>query len=134
MNKKFFYTTIVAFVLINLLGFFVHGFILREDYQTVRHLFRSEEVGPQYMPFMLLGHAIMSVAFVLMYRKGKENKPYLGQGLRFGTLVSLLSAVPMYLIYYSIQPMPGVTVAKQIVFDLLSFLIVGVVVAKMEEK
>ena len=38
-------------------------------------------------------------------------------GIRFGVAVALLTIVPTYLIYYVVQPMPGATVAKQIVFD-----------------
>jgi hypothetical protein len=37
--------------------------------------------------------------------------------------------IPIYLIYYAVQPMPGAVVAKQIVFDVVAVLIMGIVVA-----
>jgi len=37
--------------------------------------------------------------------------------------------IPMYLIYYAVQPMPSALVYKQIVFDTLGVLLMGVVVA-----
>jgi len=39
--------------------------------------------------------------------------------------------VPTYLIYYVVQPMPGMTVVKQIVFDGILMLVLGAVVAFM---
>jgi hypothetical protein len=49
--------------------------------------------------------------------------------LRFGVTIALLTVVPTYLIYYAVQPMPGILVAKQIVFDGLLLLALGLVVA-----
>ena len=50
-------------------------------------------------------------------------------GVRFGVAVALLVSVPMYLIYFVIQPMEGMTVFKQIVGDMACFMICGIVVA-----
>jgi hypothetical protein len=49
--------------------------------------------------------------------------------LRFGVAIALLAVVPMYMIYYVVQPMPGDTVIKQIVFDGILTLVLGLVVA-----
>ena len=43
--------------------------------------------------------------------------------------MALLSAVPVYLIYYTVQPTPGMIVVKQIVFDSILLVILGIVVA-----
>jgi hypothetical protein len=37
--------------------------------------------------------------------------------------------VPIYLIYYVVQPQPGMLVVKQIVFDTILTLVVGAAVA-----
>jgi hypothetical protein len=81
------------------------------------------------MVWMLIAHVIMAGAFVWIYSRGKESKPWLGQGLRFGLAVALLAVVPIYLIYYVVQPQPGMLVAKQIVFDTILTLVVGAVAA-----
>jgi hypothetical protein len=41
----------------------------------------------------------------------------------------LLTVVPTYTIYYVVQPMPGIHVVKQIVFDGALLLVLGAVVA-----
>jgi len=46
-------------------------------------------------------------------------------------MVWLLSAVPMYLIWYAEQPWPGGLVGKQLALDLLSALLLGVVASRL---
>jgi hypothetical protein len=73
---------------------------------------------------------LLAGAFVWIYRQGVvEGRPFLGQGLRYGIAVAFLTVIPMYLIYYAVQPLPRRLVAKQIVFDTIVTLILGVVVA-----
>ena len=78
---------------------------------------------------MILAHVLMSGAFVWIYSRGVEAKPWLGQGIRYGCVIALLTVVPGYTIYYVVQPMPGMHVVKQIVFDGALLLILGAVVA-----
>ena len=83
---------------------------------------------------MIAGHVLMAGALVWIYRQGVADKPFLGQGLRFGGAVALLTVVPMYLIYYAVQPMPGGLVARQIVFDSALVVVLGVLVAWMHRE
>ena len=45
--------------------------------------------------------------------------------------VSLLTTVPLYMIYFVVQPMPGNVVVKQIIFDGTLNILLGLVVAFM---
>ena len=58
-----------------------------------------------------------------------EPRSWARQGLRFRVAIALLTVVPWYMIYYVVQPMPGVTVLKQIVFDSAVIIVVSVVTA-----
>jgi hypothetical protein len=78
---------------------------------------------------MLLAHVILSGAFVWIYARGVEPKPWMAQGVRFGIAVAMLTIVPTYMIYFVVQPMPGDVVIKQIVFDGVLTVILGVIVA-----
>jgi hypothetical protein len=55
---------------------------------------------------MLLAHVFLAVGFVWVYVKGKENKPFLIQGIRYGAAIAVLTTIPTYLIYYAVQPRP----------------------------
>jgi hypothetical protein len=131
MNKKFFIAWIVLFLVWMGGSFAVHGALLHDDYTRLSNLFRSESDAQRYFPWMIVAHVILSGAFVWIYSRGVEATPWLPQGLRFGLAVALLTIVPTYMIYYVVQPMPGMTVVKQIVFDGILMLILGVVVAFM---
>ena len=78
---------------------------------------------------MILAHVLLAGAFVWIYSRGVEAKPWLPQGIRFGVAIALLTIVPTYIIYYVVQPMPGAVVVKQIVFDGILVLILGAVAA-----
>ena len=131
MNKKFFIAWSVIFVAWMAGSFVVHGVLLHDDYARLPSLFRPEADAQQYFPFMVLAHIIMAGAFAWIYSRGAEATPWLPQGIRFGVAIALLAVVPTYLIYYVVQPMPGMTVVKQIIFDGILTLILGVVVAFM---
>src|SRR5205814_10290799 len=107
----------------------VLGVVLHDDYSRLVNLFRTEAESQLYCPVVVLAHVLLSGAFVWIYARGAEAKPWLGQGLRFGVAIDLLTMVPTYLIYYVVQPMPGVVVAKQIVFDGILMLILGSIAA-----
>jgi hypothetical protein len=78
---------------------------------------------------MIFAHVLLSGAFAWIYSRGVEAKPWLGQGIRFGIVISLLTIVPTYIIYYVVQPMPVDLVIKQIAFDGIWMILLGVVVA-----
>jgi hypothetical protein len=131
MNKKFVLAWVATFVVWMAGSFVVHGVLLQPDYMQLSSLFRAENDAQNYMPFMLLAHVIMAGAFVWIYSRGVEAKPWLAQGLRFSVAVALLTIVPWYLIYYVVQPLPGMLVVKQIVFDGILLLVLGAVVGFM---
>ena len=129
MNRKFAIAWLVVFVVWMLGSFIVHGTLLHADYSKLPTLFRPEADAGQYFPFMILAHVIMAGAFAWVYSRGVEAKPWLGQGIRFGLVIALLTVVPMYTIYYCVQPMPGILALKQIVFDGVLLLVLGAVAA-----
>src|SRR6185437_6232476 len=131
MNKKFLIAWAVLFVAWFLGSFVVHGVLLRADYMQLTGLFRADMDQQKYFPVMILAHLLLSGAFVWIYARGVQSRPWVGQGLRFGIVVALLTSVPTYLIYFAVQPMPSGVVIKQIVFDGILLLILGLIVASL---
>ncbi len=128
MNAKFLISWLVIFIVWMAGGFVVHGQLLADEYMAT-NLMRPVAEQQQYFVWMIVAHLVMAAAFVWIYARGRESKPWLGQGLRFGLAVSLLAVVPIYLIYYCVQPLPGVLVIRQIAYDTIVTLVLGVVVA-----
>jgi hypothetical protein len=129
VNKKLIMAWIVLFVAWFIGSFVVHGVLLKSDYMQLGSLFRTEEDSQKYFPLMILAHIMLSGAFVWIYARGVEAKPWVAQGVRFAVAVALLTIVPTYIIYYVVQPMPGAVVVKQIIFDGILMVILGVIVA-----
>ncbi len=129
MEKKFFISVVVIFVISMVFGFANHGMVLAEEYQATG-LFRPHAEAEAYLIWMLLAHVIMSLAFVWIYQQGCEDKPWVSQGIRFGIIITLLMVVPIYLIYYAVQPMPGMLVFRQITYDTLALVVMGLAVAR----
>ena len=129
MNKKFFISWALIFVVWMVGSFIVHAVLLQGDYMQLPNLFRTEKDSQQVFPFMILAHIMMAGAFVWIYLHGVSNKSWAGQGCRVGVAAALLMIVPIYLIYYVVQPLPGILVVKQIIFDSVLLLILGMTVA-----
>jgi hypothetical protein len=129
MNKKFMIAWALVFVVWFLGSYLVHGVLLHSDYAQLPNLYRTEADSQKYFPVMILAHVILSGALVWIYARGAEAKPWVAQGMRFGIVIALLTAVPTYLIYFAVQPMPGDTVIKQIVYDSVLRVVLGIVVA-----
>jgi hypothetical protein len=126
---RFIISIVVVFVLSMGIGFLVHGFMLGPSYAALPTMFRTQEAQSGLFQYMLIGHVFIAFAFVWIYNKGKEDKPFMSQGICYGIAIATLTAIPMYMIYYAVQPMPGILVVKQIIFDTIGWVVLGVVVA-----
>ncbi len=131
MNRAFLAAWIVVFLVWMVGSFIVHGMLLRDDYEALPNLFRPEAESQQLFPLMVLAHVILAFAFTWIYSRGIGNSDWTGQGVRYGLMVALLTAVPTYMIYFVVQPMPAGHVVKQIVFDGILIVLLGLVVAFM---
>lgn len=58
-----------------------------------------------------------------------SGKPWLSQGVCFGIAWAVAVCIPTYLIYFSVQPMPSALVSKQIIFDCVATVIMGIACA-----
>ena len=125
--KRLVLTIIVVFVLANLTGFFIHAIWLRADYMLVAQLYRPE--GQEKMVFIILAYLAFAIGSVIVYAKGVENKPWLGQGVRFGILMWLILTVPSFFIAYAVQPIPAILMAKQVICEGVDKIFLGIVTA-----
>src|SRR5678816_1787003 len=129
MDKRFWIAGIVASVLFFGLGFLVHGVLMTNDYMQIKSMFRPESEAMANMPIMTVAHIIMGFAFAWVYAQGISGASWLTQGVRYGIATALLVSVPWYMIYYSVQPWPGMTAVKMGLFDSISLIITAIAVA-----
>jgi hypothetical protein len=112
------------------LGVVVHGVLLGRDYAALTpQLFRAEADAQGHFPFMLLAHVFLAIGITWLYRGGRSERPWAGQGVRFGLALAFYAVVPTYLIYFAVQPTPPELVAKQVVLDSVAAIVLGLIVA-----
>ena len=132
MNRNFVISVVVVFVVSVALGFAIHGLVLGHEYAKLTpNFYRTPEDSRQYFPFMLLCNLMFATGFTWIYRQGREDKPWLTQGARFGAAVAGMSTIPTFLTYYAVQPTPSHVVIQQVVLGALSLVVMGIVVAAL---
>ena len=134
MNKHFLISALAMFVATMVVGFVVHGLLLGQDYAALPNLYRGEQDSQNYFHFMLLAHVLMAIGLTWIYRMGRDDSPWLGQGLRFGIAIVLLVTIPTYMMYFAVQPMPAALAVKQIMYDTAAMLLMGMLVALLNRK
>ena len=129
MNRRFAISAAVVFVVWMALDFFVHGVLLYGDYASIPNVMRPPADANTRMPLMALAYVFMAVAFTWIYLKGREDKPWLPQGVRYGVAVAFLTVIPTSLIYHVVTQVPLDLAIKQIVLGFIVIVIVGIVLA-----
>ena len=134
MDKKFLISTVAVFMVWMIGSFLVHGLWLGATYETLGAMIRPLEEQQSLFHFMLLAHVLMAGAFVWIYQRGNEDKPWVQQGLRFGIAISLMAPIPTFMIYYTVQQTPGTLAISQSIGDSLVVIVVALVTAFLNRK
>ena len=118
---------VVIFILSVVFGSTIHAFLLHDDYAALPGVFRpSAQV--QLWPIMA-AYLAFAVASVWLYAHGVEDRPWFGQGVRFGIAVWLVLSVPSFLIEFATQPVPETLVWKQLAYEFVNKVVLGIVTA-----
>ena len=134
MDKKFLISTAAVFVVWMIGSFLVHGLWLGTSYEALGDMMRPAEEQEALFHFMLIAHVLMAGAFVWIYQRGNEDKPWLQQGLRFGIAIALMAPIPTFMIYYSVQKTPAALAISQSVGDSVVVIAVALVAAFVNKK
>ena len=129
MNWRFTISVIVIFVMLFLLGWLVHGGLLAADYDRIRPLLRPMDETRGKILYVFLAQLCSAFALVWIYRRGQEDRPWLGQGIRYGLAVALLATIPINLVQYAAMPLPLDFMLKRMCYDVATVILLSVVVA-----
>lgn len=128
MNRKCIISAVVMFIMAWALSFVVHGILLGADYSVTAGM-RPPAEAQTLMHYMILAQALFGIAFAWVYVQGKEDKPWLAQGVRYGIAIAFLTVIPTYLIYHVVTPVPFALALKQIGYDTIRVVLMGAVLA-----
>lgn len=116
----------VVFVTVTLLGFVIHAVILRNGYLEVAHLHRTAPL----FPWLLLANAAFTAGAVWLFH-GRPAGTFWREGVTHGLKLWVFWPVPVFLIAYSSQPIPGDFVLKQILLELPDMIVIGLLIAAL---
>lgn len=130
MNAKFIISVVVLFIASMGLGFVVHGTLLGEYYAQLPDLYRSMEDSQNYFGYMIAAHILIAIGLTWIYRMGhKPDQGWLGQGVRFGLAIAVVSTIPLYMIYYAVQNSTQDLAMMQIAYDVPAVVVMGIIAA-----
>jgi hypothetical protein len=81
------------------------------------------------MPFIILAYLSFAIGSVWLYAHGVEDKPWLGQGVRFGIAMWLVLTIPSFFIAYAVQPIPVLLTAKIVISEGINKVVLGIITA-----
>ncbi len=127
--KKTVLAIVVGYILLVVLGFLVNSVWLMPVYQQYATVWRSESAMKHKMWVNLVGQLLFTIVFVWIYTRGVENKPWAGQGIRFGMVMTLLAVVPMACMEYTVYPIPYTLAVKWMIAGGVELIALGLVTA-----
>jgi hypothetical protein len=130
MNVKKTAIAVVAGFVLQMAGsYLLHSVILMNSYMATSELWRSQDAMGHRMWVMLVAQFLFVLGAVLIYQRGAEKKSPVGQGIRFGILLALVSIVPGSLINYVTIPVPHRLALHWIAGEGLQCILLGILTA-----
>jgi hypothetical protein len=127
--KKTIGAIVASFILLSVGGYLIHSVWLAQDYVQHSDLWRTQDAMMHRLWSIYIANLIFSIGAVLIYVRGAESKPWVGQGIRFGILLALVTVIPNSLVEYFVYPLPHQLVLKWIIAGSPLTIIVGLAIA-----
>lgn len=134
--KKLIGAIAAAFVILFVASYLVHGVWLGATYRSMTQQgfsFRSQDALQPRLWIIWASDLLYSILFVWVYVRGMERKSWLGQGIRFGILMSLFTVVPSALNDYVVYNLPHMLVLEWIAAGFLTLILMGLAVAAISK-
>jgi hypothetical protein len=110
--KRLILAIAVAFAVLWVTDFLIHGIWMMPDYRATQSLWRPETEMGSYMAWMLGAQLLFAITFVLIWAKGFASFPTkITCAIGYGLLMGLFSGV-WAIIIYVVVPMPFSIAAK----------------------
>ena len=128
--KKYSIAVVISFVAMMLLGYVLHGVMLKESYATLPSgMLRSDADFTARFHWLALGHLILALAATWIYAYGAENKPWIAQGIRYGLALWAIAVLFPNFTMFAVQPWVRMVMVKHTLADLVVMLVTGLCIA-----
>lgn len=127
--KKLVLAFVATFILLMATNYLIHSVWLMPDYDAIPLSHRNPAGIERRFWSIVLGQIFFSMMFAYIYTRGRENKSWVEQGIRYGILVAMLTVIPTSLTEYAVYIVPYMLVIKWMVAGGIQLVLAGLVVA-----
>ena len=125
--KRLILAIVVAFIVLWVTDFLIHGVWMMPDYRTTQQLWRTDAEMMSRMGWMLGAQLLFVITFVIVWAKGfAERTSNISCAFGYGLLMGLFSGV-WALIMYVVVPMPGSIAAKWFFAGIAQAMLLGLI-------
>jgi magnesium-transporting ATPase (P-type) len=124
--KKFFFTSIAAFIFIFFWGWLYNGVLLKDVLAQAQSLFRPREEIMGLFQWIVIGDAGLALSFVMIYASGFAGGG-IAAGVRLGIMLEIL-AVSARCMIYATQPFPAKLLVLASIGGFIEMIVTGIMV------
>jgi len=124
-TKRLILAIVVAFVVLWVTDFLIHGVWMTPEYRATQQLWRTDAQMQSHMGWMLGAQLLFAITFVLLWTRWAETAR-LGCAIGYGLLMGLFSGV-WAIIMYVVIPMPCSIACKWFFAGLAQTILLGIV-------
>ena len=127
--KKLGIAIVATYVVLMATNYLVHSIWLMPDYNAIPETHRTTEQIMHHFWAMALGQLFFAAMFAYIYTRGRESKPWLEQGIRYGIVMTFMTVIPYSLSEYTVYNVPHMLALKWMIAGGIQLLLLGLVVA-----
>ena len=103
-TKKMILSTLAGFVAMFALAYLWHVIVMGSFYDE--QFANTARAAPQF-PFIVLAYLVLAILMAYIYPIGYKGGTAVSEGIKFGILIGLLSALPSNLVTYGVSNVPS---------------------------
>jgi len=125
-NKTFWIGFVVVYIVMQVIGFVVHGVLMNDTYEALAAIFRPKEQMDSMMWIMMVSAAVLMFIFCYVFTQGREGTGAM-EGVRYGTLMGVFLSLPTSIDAYVVYPITQELAAVWFITAVVSMMIAGAV-------
>lgn len=134
-NKRWVLAAVVVAVVITVLEAIFHGSVLSNEYAATAALWRPQDAMTKMMPYGWFTTLIISFILVYIYHRGYEGQgSKLSEGLRFGFIMGVFTALPMAVWTYIMLPVTLTIALGWFAIGMIDLVIAGIIIAMLYKR
>jgi hypothetical protein len=127
--KKLILAVAVVYAVLMGTNYLVHEVWLMADYRAIPESWRTLADMRHKMWIMFPGQLFFAAMFSFIYTRGRENRPWLAQGIRYGVVMTFTTVVPYSLSEFVTYRIPDMLAVKWMIAGTIQLIILGLIVA-----